>query len=652
MKFLSHSDKEKNEYLVLLYQLVVVMLFYSAFRIIFYLFNTELFPNVTFGSFLTVMRGGLKFDLSAMLYLNAFYALLYLLPLPFKFSKGYQNFLKTIFVSFNGIGLALNSIDLIYYRFILKRTTYNVINILENETNMLRLWGQFLIDYWYVAVLFIAAIYCLTKAYSWIKPRPAKLPNKWLYALASLVAITLFSGFSVIGMRGGYRHSTRPINMANAGKYVNTPDEMALVLNTPFCLIRTWGKKNFTTYNYFEDEAILEQAYNPIYYPDSTAHQNRKNIVIFILESFNREFLGSFNPHLDNGRYKGYTPFLDSLAQHSLIFPNTYANGRKSIDAMPSVLASIPALVLPYVVSEYSANQINGMPHLLKKAGYQTAFFHGAPNGSMGFDAFANVAKFDRYQGMTEFDNDDEFDGMWGIWDEPFFQFFAREMNKMQGPFMTALFSLSSHHPFKVPEQYEGFFPKGTLPIHQCIGYTDNALRKFFEAAKKMPCYDNTLFVITADHSTVAHYDISRTSLNKFQIPLLFFSPGDSTLKGVNNAVAQQIDIMPTILNYIGYSESEYVAFGNDLLDEKADKFSISYTNGSYQLYHGDYVIHFDGENIISAYNLSKDPFLKNNIKDTDQQYLNHLPLMKGIIQQYNNRMIEDRLTVESGDKE
>lgn len=641
----TNNTKTHNEYLVLIYRLLLIMLFYSAFRIVFYLFNASLFPNITVSSFLTIMRGGLGFDLSAMLYLNGLYALLYILPFPFKFSSFYQGFLKVLFVTVNGIGFALNSIDLIYYRFILKRTTYNVINILENETNMGKLWVQFLLDYWYVAIIFITSVYLLSKSYSLLKPRKIKFSNRWLYPAVSVIALVLFSGFSVIGMRGGYRHSTRPINMANAGKYVNTPDEMAVVLNTPFCIIRTWGKKNFTAYQFFESDKELETAYNPIVEPD-TLVSNKKNVVIIILESFSRELFGVFNPTLDNGNYKGYTPFLDSLSQHSLIFPNTYANGRKSIDAMPSVLASIPALVLPYVVSEYSSNQINGLPYLLKKDGYNSAFFHGAPNGSMGFEAFANIAKFDKYVGMTEFDNDDEFDDMWGIWDEPFFQFFADEMNKMQEPFMTSIFSLSSHHPFKVPEQYTDVFPKGTLPLHQCVGYTDNALKNFFDAAKKMPWYNNTLFVITADHSSRGHYDHSFISTNKFQIPLILFSPGDDNMVGVDTRLAQQIDIMPTVLNYIGFDKTPYVAFGNNLLDEESKRFAINYINSSYQLLQDNYVIHFDGQNIIGAYDTTNDPMLKKNIKDVDNTYQKHLPLMKGIIQQYNNRMIEDRLTI------
>ncbi len=636
---------ERNEYVVLLYRFATIMLFYTCFRILFYLFNMSLFPNVGFGDLLTMLRGGLMFDLSAVLYLNILYALLYILPLPFKFTKAYQKFLKIIFITTNSIGFALNSIDLIYYRFIQKRTTYNVINILENETNMDKLWIQFVIDYWYVALIFILSVYVLIKSYSALKPRKVKFSNKWLYPAISVVSLVIFSGFSIVGMRGGYRHSTRPINMAHAGKFVNSPDEMAIVLNTPFCVLRTWNKAQFTHYDFYSDKDELETIYSPIVNPETNT-LNKKNVVVIILESFSREHFGIFNKHLDNGNYKGYTPFLDSLSQHSLVFPNAFANGQKSIDAMPSILASIPALVLPYVVSDYSANHINGMPNLLNNEGYTTAFFHGAPNGSMGFDAFAKVAGFKDYLGKSEFNNDDEFDGIWGIWDEPFFEFYADEMNKLKEPFMTSLFSVSSHHPFKVPEKYEGVFPKGTLPVHQVVGYTDNALRSFFNKAQEMPWYDNTLFVITADHSTSPYFKESTTSTNKFQIPLIFYSPGDGTMQGVNNRLAQQIDIMPTALEYIGYKSKPYVAFGNNLLDDNSQSFVINYINNSYQLMIEDYVIHYDGQDIISVFNSKNDPMLMKNIKDSDLEYTKHLPLMKAIIQQYNNRMIEDQLTV------
>ena len=104
-----------NEYIVMIYRFVLVMFLYSAGRILFLLFNTSMFPNVDFASFLRIMRGGVMFDTSALLYLNALYFLLFLLPFNFKFKPWYQRMLKWVFMTTNSIGLAFKHVDIIYY---------------------------------------------------------------------------------------------------------------------------------------------------------------------------------------------------------------------------------------------------------------------------------------------------------------------------------------------------------------------------------------------------------------------------------------------------------------------------------------------------------------------------------------------------------
>ena len=179
--------------------------------------------------------------------------------------------------------------------------------------------------------------------------------------------------------------------------------------------------------------------------------------------------------------------FLISLLQHSATFTFSYANGRKSIDGLPSVVASIPSLGVPYFLSPYSGNKINSVSSLLKGKGYHTSFFHGAPNGSMGFQAFMNTAGVGQYYGMSEYDNDDDFDGIWGIWDDKFLQFFARKLNEFPQPFTSILFSVSSHHPFEIPSTFKDQFKGGPLVIHKCVQYADYALKEFFRTASSMP---------------------------------------------------------------------------------------------------------------------------------------------------------------------
>ncbi len=641
-----------NEYWVLLARFAIIMGLYTFCRIAFYWFNSDLFDNLTLSGFLNLMAGGMRFDLSVLLYINSLYLLLFLLPFRIKFRKWYRQSLKWIFVITNGLGLAINVSDMIYYRFTLKRTTASVFKIFSNEENMFLLWQRFLIDYWYAALFWVVLMAFMVWGYSRFKPKPFAFVAWWKYSLLATAIFLLAGGLSIAGMRGGFRHSTRPINISNSARYVERPEEVAIVLNTPFSILRTFGKTVFEPVNYFGEEELTD-IYNPVHEQKKSASSSgltsvgsRPNIVLIILESFGREHIGSLNPHLEGGEYKGYTPFLDSLIHQSLAFDRAYANGRKSIDAMPSIVASVPSLIQPYIVSEYANNRINGLAGLLGNIGYETAFYHGAPNGSMGFMAFTKMAGYQQYLGKNEYGNDDDYDGMWGIWDEPFFQFFANDMSRLEEPFFTTLFSVSSHHPFAVPVKYEGKFPDGPLPLHKAMGYSDMALKYFFETVSKTPWYDNTLFIITADHCTVPFHDEYKTQAEGFAVPLLFFKP-DEIIAKMDHGLAQQADILPTVLSFVDYPYP-YVAFGNDLFaTDVQNRFVVNYSNQSYQFMHENHLLSFDGNDVTAIYDLAADPFEKNDLKgkvdlpDTER-------LMKAVIQQYITRMINDDLSVKT----
>ena len=198
---------------------------------------------------------------------------------------------------------------------------------------------------------------------------------------------------------------------------------------------------------------------------------------------------------------------------------------------MPSILSSIPMFVEPFFTTSASLNEVSGIAEELENIGYSSAFFHGAPNGSMGFQAFANTTGFDRYYGMDEFCEEKKFggkeehDGTWAIWDEPFLQYYADAMNNIQEPFVTSVFTASSHHPFNIPERYSEQFKGGEDPFLKCVQYTDYSLRRFFEYAKKQDWYNNTLFVITADHTNHSLEERYRTASGMMEVPVIFFSP-------------------------------------------------------------------------------------------------------------------------------
>lgn len=639
-----------NYYLAVVYRLLIVLFLFFLSRFIFWGLNHSLFPEISTAEWGRILKGGLRFDIAAMFYYNALPLLMMLLPLPAVWRNGsrYRLTVKITFFTCNIIALLLTCIDFIYYRFTLRRTTFMVFKEFGSEENGGQLARHFLTDFWYVALIFLALTALMVFLYNRVIAQAVQRYSKARYYVTAVVALLLAGFLTVGGIRGDYKHSTRPITISNAGDYVDNPNEIYLVLNTPFTFLRTMGVQALKKVSYYPEKE-LETIYSPVHYPDGNNIFQKKNVVLILLESFGKEAVGFYNKDLDGGAYTGYTPFIDSLAAHSKIYWNSFANGRKSIDAIPSCIASIPSGVNPFVLTPYVSDSISGLAHVLKDEGYHTSFFHGAPNGSMGFTAITKLLGIEHYYGKTEFNNDAAYDGIWGIWDEPFFQFFEQKLSSFSQPFFSTIFSVSSHHPFKVPEQYKNRFKKGPLPVYECIGYTDMALRKFFDKAKTEPWFNNTLFVISADHATVTYHEEYQTPWGDIAIPILLYAPGDSSMQGVSQGIIQQIDIMPTVLGYLKYNKP-FFAYGNNVLDTTQAKpaFAFQYSGG-YRWFQGDYALFADDDKIKEMYNYKADPLFKNNIAGRPEAGIAtelHQRL-KAFIQQYNNRLIENRLTIQ-----
>lgn len=620
------------------------MILFTLSRIGFYVFNFKMFPDIPFYQLLTILKGGLLFDISATIYLNLIFIFFHIIPFEFRYNYKYQDVLRYYFFIVNGIGIAINSADYIYYRFVLKRAATDVFQTFEHEGNLVKLFFKFQLDYWPVVVFSIFLIFIMILLYNQVMVEKPVVKRRFLYHTLNILIVPLVAGLLVVGARGGYKLSTRLISISNAARYVENPRDVAIVLNTPFSLIRTINKKTLGKYEFFDNEKLAE-IYNPHYIPDSAATFRNDNIVIIILESFAREYIGSLNKDLDNGTYKGYSPFLDSLISKGLTFNVTIANGKKSIDALPSIFASIPSLETPYTISHYANNTINGLPSLLKAKGYYSAFFHGAPNGSMGFDLFSRMAGFDDYFGLDQYPDEKDFDGMWGVWDEPFLNFFCNKINTFRQPFLASVFTISSHHPFKVPEKYKDKFPRGRAPILEVVGYTDYALSEFFTQASVQPWFENTLFIITADHTNESVRKEFQNNYGSYCIPIIFYKHG-SDLQGIKDRIAQQIDIMPSVLSYLGY-DGDYVAFGNNLFDDSKESFAFNTNGSTYQLFMKDHMLEMVDNKPVGLYNFKEDRFLDKNLIDKDTSYIWTIEeKLKAIIQSYNARLIDNNMVV------
>ena len=640
---------------VTIVNLLLAYVVYFLARLVYLFINASYFTN---SNLLTIFGGGLVFDTSAILLTNIPYIVLMLLPWHAKERPAYQQFCRWVFIVINSLSLVINLVDACYFRFTMRRTTTTVFSEFANEQNLGSIFLTETLRHIYLVVIFAIVLWGLCRLVRRSTLRHDLL-HWWHYDVAMLLSLCLVAPFVVAGIRGGFTTAVRPITISNANQYVDRPVEAALVLNTPFSLYRTIGKDVFVVPDYFADEKEMETVYSPLHDPsqtiwpsDSTLTSDtrftRKNVVILIVESFGREYIGALNTQLDGGRYKGYTPCVDSLIARSTTFTHTYCNGRKSIDGMPSILSSIPMFVEPFILTPASMNHVSGIAAILANEGYQTAFFHGAQRGSMGFQAFSRSTGFKDYYGREDFSSDkrfggeQEFDGTWAIWDEPFLQYYCAKMSEMQEPFMTAVFTASSHHPYAVPEQYKERFPEEGIEIHKCIRYTDMAIGRFFERASREPWFNNTIFVLTSDHTNLSDHAYYQTDLGGFCSPIIIYEPAAET-GIIHDKIAQQIDILPTILGMLHYPKP-YFAFGIDVLNTPADDtWAVNYLNGIYQYVKHGHVLQFDGQHTKAVYALS-DSLMQHDLKGRLPQQPQMERELKAIIQQYMLRMTQDRL--------
>lgn len=630
--------------LAVIWNLLLVYLLYQIARLEYYLENT------TYLSYsIDVWCGGLMFDTSAILYTNALYIVLMLFPLHWKENPVYHKICKWLFIMTNSLTFAINLADSVYFQYTMRRTTTTVFGEFGNEGNMGSIVATEFLRHWYLVLLFIVLVACLWRCYAQPRLEWKKILHWRKYDIACLLSLLLIAPFCVAGMRGGFTTAVRPITISNANQYVEHPADAALVLNTPFALIRTIGKNVFQVPHYYDSVEELEAVYTPVHTsPSSSTSLTRKNVVVLIVESFGREYIGALNNELEGGKYKGYTPFVDALISKSTTFRYTFCNGRKSIDGMPSVLSSIPMFVEPFILTPSSMNDYTGLAGILGREGYETAFFHGAQNGSMGFQAFARKTGFQHYYGRTEYEEahgTEDFDGTWAIWDEPFLQYYAEVMGQMKQPFMTAVFTASSHHPYVIPEKYKEVYPEEGIIMHKCVRYTDMAIGKFFKSASRQPWFQNTIFVLTSDHTNMSDHPEYQTDLGGFCSPIIIYDPSQEEGR-VEDKIAQHIDILPTVLGMLGYSKP-YFAFGIDVLNTPAeDTWAVNHINGIYQYVKNGYVLQFDGQKTKGFYSLS-DSLMQHNLIHRPSTVSHQSQMereLKAIIQQYMERMTQNRL--------
>ena len=628
---------------LLVWRVVLLYVVLMLCRVVFYIYNRALIGPLPADELWSLVCGSMKFDTVSILYANAVFILMSVVPLHLRERGWWQKMMYGYYVVVNGLlVVAVNVADAIYFRYTQKRFSADEIFFADND-NSLQLVLKFAAENWYMVLAGVALIALLMVGYRRKVKVEVVFAGVWYY-IAGLFAMLIAVGLAVGGVRGGYTKMTRPITISNATLYTADNARATMILSNPFAILRTISSSGKLHYEKYFDEPTLATIYSPEHFPaEDTAptELTGRNVVLFIMESFSAEHSALLRPDLyEDTEQKGYTPFLDSLMRQSYTFYNMYANGKRSIQALPAVWSSIPSFKSPFVLMPQALAETRSLPAILKDKGYETMFFCGSDHGSMGFGAYARQTEIENLYSRQDYEKvhgTDDFDGYWGIWDEKFLNYMGEVLSEQKQPFFSTMFTLTSHHPFVIPAEYEGKYPKGHTPNHQCVGYVDDAFRKFFAKYENEEWFRNTIFVFVADHvSSEKMTEVFRRSPGDYHILGFMYAP-DSALFGEHRQVVSQIDIMPTLLGLMGNSEP-YFAFGRDIFNEHVDvPFAANYDNNAYQAITHDRLIRFDEKSVTGIYSID-DVMHENNLvgKESAEGVEQRL---KALVQSYYSRV-------------
>jgi len=601
-------------------------------KAIFLISNSNSFPNIRLNDVLA------SFWIDAITVSLTFlpFSILWLLPFRNRRQILYKSLFRFIFLLGIIFLAAANLLDVIYYGYAGKRSTFDLFAILGYEKEMGNHWVTYFKDFWWLVLILIGLIflanYIFNKIFTIVISGKERV-SSFKYSISLIVILTVLL---IIG-RGGI--GLRPISIISIAQY-SSPENVGFVSNTAFTMLKSFEEPSLEKIE-FLDKTTADMHFTPLrqYEQQPFDHLGDSiNVVVVILESFGTEWLGASKEN------KSYTPFFDSLCAQGYFFPNSYANGSKSIEAMPAVLSSLPTwMETPYIASKYASNKLDGVGYLLAKKGYSSAFFHGAAKGSMNFDGFAALIGIEDYFGKKDYPNQNDFDGTWGIYDHKYLPWCAEKMSEQKQPFFNAIFTISSHHPYVIPEEFEGQLEEGPYPICASLNYADYALRMFFKTAQKQPWYKNTLFVFVADHTSSSESSYYGQKIGSFSIPILYFSPSNKLPIKKNNDISQQLDILPSILHYIGYKDPIY-AFGQSVFQRDYPPHALTYSEGVYNLFFDKYLLTFANHTEFQLFDIKKDSSLIENIFNKKEADIQAMCLfLQALIQRFNNDLLENR---------
>lgn len=623
---------------------VIGLLFaYALARVLFFQFNQKFFEVFTFSELMSAFALGFRFD--------AWIVAITMLPLFLLETAAWKSrspklmrsasVASAVVFFVHLLFLFLEISDSEYFRFTGRRTTLGILKI---SSDAMQQSTQLMVNFWHVPLISVALGAGLL--WLWRKSRTLGSSEETRVSSKQLL-FTVIAGLilGVFALRGGLQR--KPIAPAHAMQ-LGHAQLAALALSTSFQLTHSFENQTLRPIQFFANE---EDAVNLLRLPQgrfAPVSLAGNNVVLIVVESLSQEYMGyrSINTN--------YAPFVSQLAAKSVFFDRAYANGRQSIEALPSLMATFPSLIgEPFITSQYGSVKLPSLGHTLSAKGYSTAFFHGAKNGSMHIDVMAGLFGFRKFFGLSEYpDNKKDFDGSWGIFDEPFLQFAVDKISELKPPFAAGIFTLSSHNPFHVPEHLKNQLPAGRQPFHRSLAYADYALQKFFEKAEQQPWFRNTLFVITGDHTSEVEAEQFLKEQSIYRVPILFYDPSGRLVARRSERLVQHADVFPSVLDLLGFeatqSERSPLLFGQSVFLPDQYGRAVNRSGDWYWYQEDNTVVRMlgDGSGAAELHELDSSTLVSQGKREpTPEEENSIVARAKAYLQLFNNRVLENRLT-------
>jgi phosphoglycerol transferase MdoB-like AlkP superfamily enzyme len=352
----------------------------------------------------------------------------------------------------------------------------------------------------------------------------------------------------------------------------------------------------------------------------SAAAENHKNVVLITIESYSADFMKIY------GNDKNLTPFLDSLASESLLFTNFYASGNRTVRGLEAVTLCLPPTAGESVVKRKDNKDKFSTGNIFKQKGYNVKYLYGGDAFFDNMEDFFSGNGYDIVDKKTFTPAEITFDNIWGVCDEDMYNKAIEVMNeeaKENKPFFNHIMTVSNHRPFTYPNNKIDI-PGDAKSRDGGVKYTDYAMKKFFEMAKKQPWFANTVFVVLADHCASS---AGKTELpvDKYRIPAMIYSPGFIQPQRYTNLVSQ-IDIMPTVFGLLNFNyQSKF--FGQDVLKAEYKPRALIATYQDLGMITDNILTIISPKQQVKQFQLTLLP--KEGIEDDFQLYYDQKPLAK-----------------------